>query len=628
MDQHLIPNAIASTEERAAVDALVGAPETVWEGAAERSRFEGHVGHGGHQLRNKRQMLLPALQAIQSRVGYVSPGGLNYVCQRLGVPPADAWGVASFYALLALDAQPPVVAHVCDDIACRIRGGLGLCAALERELGPEGTPAMGSQVTWHRSPCLGLCERAPAVLMQQAGGTAAEVAIAPIESSDLLKALDYGVDQITAVSGGTESVPQSIGPNASELRLLRRVGRVDPDSLDAYRASGGYESLRQALQMGPDGVIREVLDSRLMGRGGAAFPTGRKWNDVAHAPVRPHYLICNADESEPGTFKDRVLMEEDPFALVEAMTIAGYATGCEQGYVYIRNEYPLATARLQSAIDSSKRRGLLGDNIMGEGIRFDIEIRRGAGAYICGEETALFNSIEGMRGEPRNKPPFPTQAGLFHKPTLVNNVETFVNVLDIVRFGGPAYAAIGTEGSTGTKLFCLSGKVARPGVYEVAFGATLRELIDLAGGVPEGRPIRAVLLGGAAGSFVTADELDVQLTFEGTRAIGASLGSGVIMVFDDTVDLGDTLLRIAAFFRDESCGQCVPCRVGTVRQEEALRRLVSGRTIGSAADEVALLNDVGQVMRDASICGLGQTAAGAVLSGIQKLQLFENGKHS
>lgn len=628
MDQHLIPNAQPSAAEREAIDALIGAPETLWEGAAERSRFEGHVGHGGHALRNRRQLLLPALQALQSRAGYVSAGGLNYACQRLGVPPADAWGVASFYALLALEAEPPVVAHVCDDIACRIRGGLDLCETLEREFGPEGAPENDGGITWHRSPCLGLCDRAPAVLLQQAGQDATEVAVAPVETVELLEALRGGVDKLVAQSGGAASVPQSTGPKASELRLLRRAGRVDPESLDAYRASGGYQALRQAFDMGPDAVIREVTDSRLMGRGGAAFPTGRKWNDVARAPARPHYLICNADESEPGTFKDRVLMEEDPFALIEAITIGGYATGCEKGYIYIRNEYPLAAARLQGAIDSARRRGLLGDDIMGEGVSFDVEIRRGAGAYICGEETALFNSVEGLRGEPRNKPPFPTQSGLFGKPTLVNNVETFVNVLDIIRFGGPVYAATGTEGSTGTKLFCLSGRVAKPGVYEVPFGTTMRELIELAGGVPENRPIKAILLGGAAGSFVTPDDLDVPLSFEGTRAIGATVGSGVIMVFDDTVDLTDTLLRIAAFFRDESCGQCVPCRVGTVRQEEALRRLISGKTIGSVADEVALLNDVGRAMQDASICGLGQTAAGAVLSGVQKLQLFENGKRS
>jgi NADH-quinone oxidoreductase subunit F len=628
VDLHLIPHAAPTDAEREAVDALLGPPESLWEGAASRSAFEGHVGRGGHESRGQRHQLLPLLLAVQARVGHISPGALNYLCRRLDVPPAEAFGVASFYALLTVSEGPPAVAHVCDDIACRISGGLELCAALEQRLGPEGTPAVNGRATWHRSPCLGLCERAPAVLLQQTGPRPVEVAVGPADDAGILSALIDGADRIVAYSGGVGSVPQAAGPNASGLRLLRRAGRVDPESLDAYRASGGYQALRRAFDIGPEGVIREVLDSRLLGRGGAAFPTGRKWQDVARAPVRPHYLICNADESEPGTFKDRVLMEEDPFALVEALTIGGFATGCEQGYIYIRNEYPLATARLQHAIDSARRRGLLGDNVMGEGASFDIEIRRGAGAYICGEETALFNSIEGLRGEPRNKPPFPTQAGLFRRPTVVNNVETFVNVLDIVLHGGPAFAAIGTEGSTGTKLFCLSGCVARPGVYEVPFGVTLRQLLELAGGVAGDRPLQAILLGGAAGVFVTPDELEMPLTFEGTRAAGATLGSGVIMAFDETVDITDTLLRIAAFFRDESCGQCVPCRVGTVRQEETLRRLVSGNTIGAPADELALLDEVGLVMRDASICGLGQTAASAVLSGIQKLQLFQNGYRS
>jgi NADH-quinone oxidoreductase subunit F len=628
VDVHLIPHAAPTTAERDAVDALLGSPESLWEGGTARTPAEGHVGYGGHETRGERNLLLPVLQAVQSRIGYISAGALNYLCRRLDVPPAEAYGVASFYALLSFNDAPPVVAHVCDDIACRIRGGLELCAELEQRLGPEGAPAVNGRATWHRSPCLGLCERAPAVLLQQAGMRPVEVALGPADASGLLSAVIDGPGRVPARSGGIASVPQAADPQAHGLRLLRRVGQVDPESLDAYRASGGYQALRRALDIGPEGVIREVLDSRLLGRGGAAFPTGRKWQDVSRAPVRPHYLICNADESEPGTFKDRVLMEEDPFALVEAITIGGFATGCEQGYIYIRNEYPLAAARLQHAIDSARRRGLLGDDVMGEGVRFDIEIRRGAGAYICGEETALFNSIEGLRGEPRNKPPFPTQAGLFKKPTLVNNVETFVNVLDIVLYGGPAFAAIGTEGSTGPKLFCLCGCVARPGVYEVPFGVTLRQLLDLAGGVPDGRPLQAVLLGGAAGVFVTPDELDMPLTFEGTRAAGATLGSGVVMAFDDTVDITDTLLRIAAFFRDESCGQCVPCRVGTVRQEEALRRLVTGDTLGSAADELALLDEVGLVMRDASICGLGQTAASAVLSGIQKLHLFQNGRRS
>jgi NADH-quinone oxidoreductase subunit F len=259
---------------------------------------------------------------------------------------------------------------------------------------------------------------------------------------------------------------------------------------------------------------------------------------------------------------------------------------------------------------------------MGEGFRFDVELRIGAGAYICGEETALFESIEGKRGEPRNKPPFPVDVGLFGLPTVVNNVETLVNVLDIVEGGGAAYRATGTEDSTGTRLFCLSGHVTRPGLYEVPFGSTLRELLELAGGVRDGRELKAVLLGGAAGSFVSPAELDVPLTFEGTRAAAATLGSGVVMVFDDTADIPDAVLRIASFFRDESCGQCVPCRVGTVRQEETLHRLVSNRPHGTPEDELALLGELAQAMRDASICGLGQTAANAVESAIARLGLF------
>jgi NADH-quinone oxidoreductase subunit F len=414
-------------------------------------------------------------------------------------------------------------------------------------------------------------------------------------------------------------VPQAGTPN---LALLRRVGVVDPASLDDYRSHGGYEALRRAVKIGPAGVIREVTESGLVGRGGAAFPTGRKWAAVAGQPVRPHELICNADESEPGTFKDRVLMEGDPYSVLEAMTIAGYATGAERGYLYIRGEYPRALHALQAAIDTARERGFLGPNVMGLGFAYDVEIRRGAGAYICGEETAIFNSIEGYRGEPRNKPPFPVEVGLFGRPTLVNNVETLVNVLPILTGGAAAYAAIGTDRSTGPKLFCLSGAVARPGVYEVPFGTTLRELLDLAGGLPAGLSLRAVLLGGAAGAFVAPNRLDVPLTFEGAAEAGVTLGSGVVMVLDDTVELAPFLLRIAAFFRDESCGQCVPCRVGTVRQEEALLRLSSGRPIGGVEQELALLADVGQVMRDASICGLGQTAASAIASAIETLGAF------
>jgi NADH-quinone oxidoreductase subunit F len=277
---------------------------------------------------------------------------------------------------------------------------------------------------------------------------------------------------------------------------------------------------------------------------------------------------------------------------------------------------------MRLAIESAKENRFLGDNILDSGLHFDIEIRRGAGAYICGEETALFNSIEGYRGEPRNKPPFPTQSGLFRQPTVVNNVETLVNVPGIIREGGAAYAKLGTDNSAGTRLFCLCGHVARPGVYEITMGTTLRRLIDLAGGVSGSAKLQAVLLGGAAGTFVGPQELDTPLTFEATRAIGATLGSGVVMLFDDTVDLRQILLRIASFFRHETCGQCVPCRVGVVRQQEALQRLVNAEPLGSATQEITLLREMAQAMRDASICGLGQTAASALESALQRWSLF------
>ena len=315
-------------------------------------------------------------------------------------------------------------------------------------------------------------------------------------------------------------------------------------------------------------------------------------------------------------------MEGDPFALIEAMTIAGFATGCEKGFIYIRGEYPLATERLNHAIELARRAGLLGDDILGRGVRFEIELRRGAGAYICGEETALFNSIEGFRGEPRNKPPFPTEAGLFGAPTLVNNVETLVNVPGIVLAGGAAYAAIGTSQSTGNKLFCVSGHIGRPGVFEVAFGINSSAVDPSCRWRCGQRQVAGGFAGWRGRCFCHSEELDVPLTFEGTRAIGATLGSAVVMLFDDTVDLKQILLRIGAFFREESCGQCVPCRVGTVRQEELLHRLAQNRPLESIEQELAMHRELGQVMRDASICGLGHTASSAIESALRKWKVF------
>ncbi|GAA3357641.1 NAD(P)H-dependent oxidoreductase subunit E [Streptomyces antimycoticus] len=600
-------------EERAAVDALLGPPESAWEGADDRNDTDLRWARGGREARERRELLLPGLHALNDRVGWISEGGLDYLCRRLTVPPAEGYGVATFYAMFAVKPRPATVVHVCTDLACAARGSARVCTELERDLGPAGSA--GSGAVWQPSPCLGLCERAPAALAIRAGEAPQAAIVAPATAEAVADAASAPHDA-PAEPPAAAAVPQT---GADGLVLLRRVGVVDPGSLDDYRTHGGYAALRRAFTLGPAGVIREVTEAGLVGRGGAAFPTGRKWAATAQQPDHPHYLVCNADESEPGTFKDRVLMEGDPYALIEAMTIAGYATGAHRGYLYLRGEYPRALRRLRTAIDRARARGFLGGDVMGQGFAFDIEIRRGAGAYICGEETAIFNSIEGQRGEPRSKPPFPVEKGLFGKPTAVNNVETLVNVLPILIEGAQAYARTGTGTSTGTKLFCVSGAVARPGVYELPFGATLGELLELAG-PPE--TLRAVLLGGAAGGFVRPDELDVPLTFEGTRAAGTTLGSGVVLVLDDSVDLPRILLRIAEFFRDESCGQCVPCRVGTVRQEEALHR-IKDLTGAAAAGDIALLREVGQAMRDASICGLGQTAWNAVESAIDRLGAFK-----
>ena len=631
MDLHLT-NAQANEEERTAVDSELGAPASSWQGGLRLAADTRAAYNGDSHARRDR--LLPVLHAIQKRIGWISPGALNYVAVRLDIAPAEVHGVASFYGMFALEARARVVAHVCDDIACLTQGSDKICAELERSLGPAGAACSGGRAVWLRSQCLGLCERAPAALVSSAGEPFKERVLAPA----LAPAVQLLVQD--ALQGRLPDVPDELNLRASvpqaekktglaSLRLLKRISQGEAATLEGYQRQGGYAGLRKALEIGPRATLHELSEAKLLGRGGAAFPLAKKWEallqqrDLLKAGSgRAHYFICNADESEPGTFKDRILMEGDPFALLEGIAIGGFVTGAVQGYIYLRGEYPLAAERMQHAIDAAHEGGFLGDNILGSGLRFNIEIRRGAGAYICGEETALFNSIEGYRGEPRNKPPFPTQAGLFRQPTAVNNVETLANVPGIIRDGGAAYAAIGTENSTGTRLFCLCGHVKRPGVYEIAMGATLRHLIELAGGVAGNGKLQAVLLGGAAGAFVTPEELDVPLTFEGTRAIGATLGSGVVMLFDDSVDLRQVLLRIASFFRHETCGQCVPCRVGVVRQQETLQRLVSGKPLGSGAQEVALLREMGQAMRDASICGLGQTASSALESAMHRWSIF------
>ena len=534
---------------------------------------------------DRRHLLLPSLHALQDGVGWISPEALAELCARIEVPRAEAFGVATFYALLRTETGPRTVVHVCDDVACRVHPAYRDPAAYT---GHDGDEPVGV----HPSPCLGRCDRAPALFVQRAGDDAARWTATG------------SVAEALAGEGAPEAPPRVVA--AGEAWLTGRIGVVDPTSLEEYRAHGGYRALRTALTMGPEAVLREIADSGLRGRGGAAFPTGVKWRAVAASAQRERYVVCNADESEPGTFKDRVLMEGDPFALVESMTIAGVTVGAGRGYVYIRGEYPTAEERIVGAIDQARRRGLLGRDVAGSGLSFDLEVRRGAGAYICGEETALFNSLEGYRGEPRSKPPFPTEVGLFGRPTVVNNVETLHNVPVILSSGAAGFRAVGTAESPGTKLFSVAGDVGGPGVYEVPFGTLLGELLALAGAPASPG---AVLLGGAAGVFVPPGASDVPLTFEDVRAADLTLGSGAVTVFGAAADIGDIVERITSFFRDESCGQCVPCRVGTVRQNEAIVRLRSG---AAQPGDAGLLDDLDTVMSDASICGLGHTAASAV----------------
>lgn len=541
--------------------------------------------------------LLPALQAVQNRLGYLPEEAVAVVGRLFKTPLADIHGVIEFYSLLRTSAPGRNTIHVCTDTVCSLQGSERILDAACDLFGisPGETSADG-EYTVESSSCLGLCDHAPAVLYN-----------------------DRAAGQVDPDAVFTASPEIGLPPRSqvygTARRLTPRCGSGRAADLGEYRAGGGTSGLRRALSLTPGEVIAEIKTAGLVGRGGAAFPTGLKWEGAAGAPGAPKYVVCNADESEPGTFKDRILLEEDPHLTLEGLIIAAYAIGANDGYIYIRGEYPHAYEAMETAVAEAYAAGLLGQDVLGSGFRFDVELRRGAGAYICGEETALFESIEGKRGFPRLKPPFPTTHGLFGKPTAINNVETLANVPYILSHGADEYRRLGTERSPGSKLFCLSGDVSLPGLYEVPFGISLRSLIyDLAGGIPKDRRFQAVLLGGAAGAFAGPDQLDVEMSFEGLRQAGLPLGSGVVMVFDERRDLRSALVDLARFFADESCGKCFPCQIGTRRQLEILERIAVRETLPGDRER---LEDVGWTMSDASICGLGQTAASAVLSAMR-----------
>ena len=544
-----------------------------------------------------RTALLPALHAAQQLHGWVPEAVATEVGRILGVPLADVHGVIDFYEMLSREPLGRTVARVCNAPVCALAGSDELANALCRHLKvAPGEVSSDGEFTVEHAPCLGLCDHAPALLV---GETA-------------LGQGDPG--QAAAICARSGDKPISFV--GGDIRILTaNCGQRHPTSFANYSSGGGYAGLKKALTMTPQDVVAELKTAGLVGRGGAAFPTGIKWEGAAKAAGQPKYIVCNADESEPGTFKDRILMEEDPHRTIEGMIIAAHAVGASQGYIYVRGEYPYAFKVMSEAVAEARQAGVIGENIFGSGLDFDIEMRLGAGAYICGEETALLESIEGKRGFPRIKPPFPTTHGLFGKPTVINNVETFCNVPLIFERGAAEYRKIGTERSPGPKLFCVSGQIQRPGLYEVPFGISLRHLLfDLAGGLKDGHKLQAVLMGGAAGAFATEKDLDVILSFENLSAAGLPLGSGSVMVFDDSADMRDMLKRLAHFFADESCGKCYPCQLGARRQYEILDRAAAGRPVAGDRER---LSDVGGTMIDASLCGLGQTAATAVLSAIK-----------
>jgi len=562
---------------------------------SESSRIE-YLAYLGNIADRGRTMLLPALLEAQKRFNHIPKEIAIEIGAALKLPLADITGVIEFYSMLYPEPTGDTIVRVCTSPICSAQGGRRLHRALYSNHG--FTAPSDGNIFIEKVACLGLCDQAPAALVNQ-------TAIGHASSDSLFEVHD---EFLTSVYG-------------EERIITQRIGKIDPVSINDYLAQDGFIGLRNALNIESDYICDFMENSGLLGRGGAAFITRRKWEGAASADGEPKYIVCNADESEPGTFKDRVLLENDPFAILEGMLIGGFAVGAEQGFIYIRGEYPKAQNIFSQVIESAREHGYLGENILDTGFSFEIELRSGAGAYICGEETALFESIEGKRGFPRLKPPYPTTHGLFQKPTVINNVETFANVSLMLRIGAEKYCTYGTPQSSGPWLFCLSGDIERPGVYEVTRPVTLRELIQSAGGLKDGIDLQTILLGGAAGKFIHPDQLDVRLTQEDARAAGLSLGSGAIIVFNKNNNLKQTLADLSHFFAHESCGKCYPCQLGTQRQAEILDRILVGKTLPYDSFR---LEDVGWTMTDASICGLGQTAASAVLSAMKIWpELFE-----
>ena len=472
------------------------------------------------------------------------------------------------------------------------------------------------------SGCHGFCQMGPLVHIlpddilytKVKVDDAEEIVAETLKQGKTIERLLYVDPKSQEPKKGRNDIPFYAG---QERIALKRCGEVSPESLDAYLASGGFQGLEKALtKMTPEDVIEVVLQSGLRGRGGGGFPTGIKWKFARQAQNDQKYVICNGDEGDPGAFMDRSLMEGDPFNVLEGMAIAAYAINASKGYIYVRQEYPLAIKRLQKAINTMRTEGLLGKHILGTDFEFDVIIKMGAGAFVCGEETALIHSVEGLRGEPRPRPPFPAQSGAFDKPTIINNVETLCNLGEIVFRGAEWFASYGTESSKGTKVFALTGKINSTGLVEVSMGTSIRTIVeDIGGGVLGGKDLKGVQMGGPSGGCVPASHLDIEIDYESLKEVGAMMGSGGMVVMDEDNCMVDVAKFFMDFIQRESCGKCVPCRIGTKRMLEILENICSGKYKPEEMDEVlSRLTDLAQTTGDSSLCGLGQTAANPVLS--------------
>ena len=507
---------------------------------------------------------------------------------------------------------------ICGGTGCTSSGSNKLKEVFESEAARIG---ISDQVKVVMTGCFGLCALGPIVIVYPEGTFYSQVQaedVPEIVESHLKGGVP--VARLVYEDIGDLKLEEGRSPTLfdttfyhKQVRLaLRNCGAINPEDINEYIAVDGYQALAKALtEMTPDEVIQTVLDSGLRGRGGAGFPTGRKWM-FAKAPAPKKYVVCNADEGDPGAFMDRSILEGDPHTVIEAMAIAGYAIGADEGYVYVRAEYPIAVRRLQKAIDQAREVGLLGKNILGTGFNFDMQIRLGAGAFVCGEETALLTSIEGNRGEPRPRPPFPAVKGLFGKPTVINNVETYANVCQIIRKGADWFKATGTETSTGTKVFALGGKIKHTGLVEVPMGITLREIIyDIGGGIPNGKKFKAAQTGGPSGGCIPAINLDTPVDFNSLMAIGSMMGSGGMIIMDEDNCMVDIAKFFLEFTVDESCGKCVPCRLGTRRMLDILTRITEGE--GQDGD-IEKLEALAEDLKTSALCALGQTAPNPVVS--------------